>query len=323
MKKLIVLILCMALALTASAAAEENLFESLSGLAWTFCSGAGAWSTDLQIQPDGSFTGDFHDSDMGDCAEAYPFGTIYFCVFSGQMRIQEQVDENTWKIVIDRLDFDQEEESIVDEIRYVPTEPYGISEGDEMLLYCPGTPVSVLTEDMQLWAHVLDQETPPLALENWFLSSEKNDSGFVGYQPVFIPNPWEEMTAEQLKEASGLSFQAPEGAENVLYRFLRSEGLAEMDFTLFGDVFCARVQPAELEAGQLVDISGMYFDWESEESIRVGNCDGTICQAHNGSEGWVELCMWFDAEQKLMHSLSVYTADPDGLDLAALAEQIQ
>ena len=75
-------------------------------------------------------------------------------------------------------------ESIVDEIRYVPTEPYGISEGDEMLLYCPGTPVSVLSEDMQLWAHVLDQETPPLALETWFLSSEKNDSGFVGYLPV-------------------------------------------------------------------------------------------------------------------------------------------
>lgn len=188
MKKLIVLILCVALALTASAAAEENLLETLSGLAWTFCSGVGGWSTDLQIQPDGSFTGDFHDSEMGDCAEAYPYGTIYFCAFSGQMSLRERVDENTWKIVIDRLDFNQEEESVVDGIRYVPTAPYGVSEGDEMLLYRPGTPVSVLSEDMQLWAHVLDQETPPLALENWFLCSEKNDSGFVGYQPVSFPD---------------------------------------------------------------------------------------------------------------------------------------
>lgn len=199
MKKLAVLMLCMTLALTASAAAEETLFASLADLAWTFSSGAGAWSTDLRIQPDGSFTGDFHDSDMGDCAEAYPYGTVYFCAFSGHMSLKEQVDENTWKIVIDRLDFDLEEESIVDEIRYVPTEPYGVSEGDEMLLYRPGTPVSVLSEDMQLWAHVLDQETPPLALETWFLCSEKNDSGFVGYQPVLIPDLWEDTADEQLQ----------------------------------------------------------------------------------------------------------------------------
>ena len=51
-----------------------------------------------------------------------------------------------------------------------------------------------------MWAHILDEETPPTELEDWFLSSEKNDSGFVGYQAVSIANPWENMTAEQLTE---------------------------------------------------------------------------------------------------------------------------
>jgi len=323
MKKLFALVLCMALALAASAFAEENLFESLTGLVWSFSSGAGAWSTDLQIRPDGSFTGEFHDSDMGDCTDEYPYGTVYYCNFSGQMSLKEQVDENTWKIRIDRLDFDRNEKTTIDAIRYVPTEPYGISEGDEMLLYRPGTPVSVLSEDMQMWAHVLEQEKRPLALEYWFLSSEKNDSGFVGYPLVAIPNPWEDMTAEQLKEASGFSFQVPEGAENVAYRFLRSEGLAEMQFSLFGDAFCARIQHAELEAGQLMDSSGMYYDWVNEEPITINGCYGTIGRAQADSEGWVEKCMWYHAEQKRMYSLSVCTLDPDGLDLTALAEQIQ
>lgn len=184
MKKLIVLILCTALALTVCAHAEEDLFDTLSGLSWTFCSGVGGWSTDLEIDPDGSFTGDFHDSEMGDTAEDYPLGTVYYCSFSGQMRLEGQVDENTWRIRIESLDFEQEEESIADEIRYVPAEPYGLSEGDEMLLYRPGTPVGVLSEDMLFWAHALALDTPSDALEHWFLSSEKNDSGFVGYEPV-------------------------------------------------------------------------------------------------------------------------------------------
>ena len=34
-----------------------------------FMSGAGAWSTQLSLNRDGSFTGVFHDSEMGDRAE--------------------------------------------------------------------------------------------------------------------------------------------------------------------------------------------------------------------------------------------------------------
>ena len=103
----------------------------------------------------------------------------------------EQVDEKTWKLRVEQLQMDEGQvpEAIEDGIRYVTVEPYGLSEGDVMILYGPGTPVSVLSEEMQLWAHIQDQEEQQTELENWFLSSEANDSGFVGYQPVLLGDP--------------------------------------------------------------------------------------------------------------------------------------
>ena len=49
-----------------------------------------------------------------------------------------------------------------------------------MVLYLPGTPVDALTEDMKMWAHLLGDDAPA-ELENWFLYSAKNETGFVGY----------------------------------------------------------------------------------------------------------------------------------------------
>ena len=292
MKKVMVWVLSLILILSAVGAYAGNaepFFEQFAGMAWSFCSGVGGWSTDLEIQSDGSFNGTFHDSELGDTGELFPYGTIYGCSFSGRMSLVEQVDENAWKIRVDALSMDegQLEEAIEDGIRYVTVEPYGISEGDEMLLYRPGTPVSVLSEGMQFWAHVVYNEDT--RLEDWFLGSEANDSGFVGFRieaGFTLENPWVDMTAEQLAQVSGVSFGLPEGAENVVYRWLESEGLAEMQFTLedTGDEFCARIQPAALQEGELMNIADMYFDWENEEEVSVGDCYGTIGQAQTGSE---------------------------------------
>lgn len=330
MKKGMAWLLSLMLVLSAWGAWAEqtdSIFETLAGLEWYFSSGVGAWSTELRILADGSFTGAFHDSEMGESADDYPYGTIYGCSFSGQMAFVEEIDENTCRMLVEKLTMDEGQvpEAIEEGIRFVTVEPYGISEGDEMLLYRPGTPVSVLSEDMQFWAHVLDGETSSTELDTWFLSSEKNDSGFVGYQAeydAFIPNPWEEMTAEELKDASGLSFGVPEGAENVIYRFLRSEYLAEMQFTWKNGEYCARIQPAALQDGELMNIADMYFAWDHEEAVTIGHCYGTIGRAKTGSEDWAELCLWYDAVPGLMYALSVSATDLDGLDLTALAEQV-
>ena len=328
MKKVFAFLLTLTLALTACGAfaeTSESVFDALVGLEWSFSSGAGGWSAELRIQADGSFAGEYHDSEMGDTGDGYPEGTIYGCSFNGRMSMVERIDENACKIRIDDLALDEGQvpEAIDDGIRYVTTEPYGITQGDEMLLYAPGTPLDIFSDDMLFWAHVMDPEESRTSLETWFLYSKKNESGFVGESfAAYLPNPWLDLTVEELTAASGLSFGVPERAENVLYRYLPSKNLAEMQFTLGADEYCARIQPAALQEGELMNIAGMYFLWENEQAVTIGHCRGSIGQAQTGSEEWVELCLWYDPAPGLMYSLSVYTMDLDGLDLTAVAQQV-
>ncbi len=332
MKRAIAWMMSLALLLAAVACAEGEAptFEALEDLEWSFSSGAGAWSTDLRIAADGSFSGQFHDSEMGDAGDEYPYGTVYYANFTGRMTLGEQLDEHSWSVHIDALAQDEEpgSEEIADELRYVAAEPYGITKGDDMVLYAPGTPVDALTEEMRMWAHLFDMEEAPAELSDWFLYSENNDSGFLSYQGLAedelgLANPWQDMTREELLEASGLTFGVPDGAENVIYRWLADENLAEMQFTLDGDEYCARIQPAALEEGELLNISGMYLPWDNEEEVTIGHCPGTLGLSQTGSEDWTELCLWYDVVPGLMYSLSVYTVDPDGLDLTAVAAMVQ
>lgn len=327
MKKTIALIMSILLILSTAAACaetEETIFETMAGMQWSFLSGVGGWSTDLTIHPDGSFDGEFHDSEMGDSADEYPYGTVYGCTFSGQMTVVGQAENDAVRIRVEKLALDEGQApmAIEDGVRYITQEkPYGISQGDEFLLYRPGTPVGVFTEEMLFWAHVTDRENPPAALDNWFLSNQDYDSGFVGYS-ASVANPWEEVTALELLEKTGLSFGVPEGAENVVYSCMAGGELTQMRFSLGADEFCARIQPVTLKDGELSDISGMYYDWTSVEPVSVKGCGGAISLAQDESIGWAELCLWYDAEAGLMYSLSVITPDADGLDLAAVAEQV-
>ena len=307
--------------------AGRNLFAQFDGMNWSFCSGAGGWSTDMQIQPDGTFSGDFHDSEMDECTDAYPDGTVYFCHFTGRLSLVEQVNENTWKLRVDELKQAEKAgaETFGDGFRYVSADPYGISEGDEMLLYRPGTSLDGFTDEMKMWSHVFDMDNTATELQAWFLYSAGNDSGFVGVLPVTgtsAVNPWETVSAEQLQKSIGVSFSVPEGAEKVIHRWYEADKLAEVQFFLNGGDYCFRMQPVALDQGQMTDISGMYFTWENEMSVNVGWCSGILSQVRSGTGDQVQRCLWYDSTTGIMYSLSVVAPDLDGLDLAALSEQI-
>ena len=134
-----------------------------------------------------------------------------------------------------------------------------------------------------------------------------------------MPNPWTETTAEGLMEALGLEFAVPEGAENVAFRMLEDESLAEMEFDLDGMTYTARIQPAV----EWTDISGMYYEWENTmEDITIGDRPAWEGRAADG-DNTADLCLWFDVVPGLMYSLgTVGEGDLDGFDLTAIAEQI-
>ena len=308
--------------------AGDPFFAQFNGMDWSYSSGVGGWSTDMQILPDGSFSGTFHDSEMGDIGENYPDGTMYVASFSGKFSLVGQVNDNARKLRVEELKENDASgvETVEDGIRYITTSSYGLSEGDEMLLFRPGTPLDSFTDDMKMWAHVFDAgENAPDTLQDWFLYSEKNDSGFVGIlagNSVSMGNPWENVTADQLRQLSGMYFNVPGDAEKAAFRWYASEKLAEIEFVWKGGEYCFRSLPVAPVNGVLRDISGMYFDWTHEESVSIAGNPGTVGSAQSETGSWSERCIWYDSAMGLTYSLSVVADDVDGLDLAAVAEQI-
>ncbi len=184
MKKLAVLLAAAILLLGAVCAGAENaaddLLSRLNGQLFEFSSGVGAWSTELTIGENGTFTGNFHDSEMGETGENYPEGTLYGCSFHGQFSDPEPVDEYAWTVNVSvEQDEGQVPEAIEDGTRYVTTAPYGLEKAQSVIVFLPGTPVDRLPEGLMIWSHL--QETAPeaKALPCYAIWNEADAAGFI------------------------------------------------------------------------------------------------------------------------------------------------
>lgn len=122
-------------------------------LEFRFSSGAGAWYTAITLNQDGSFRGEYCDSDMGDSGEDHPYGTEYICNFSGRFDTVTQIDSNTYAMTLSEITTEKEagEEWIEDGILHRASDPYGLEEGTEYRLYLPETEREGLPEDFLRW----------------------------------------------------------------------------------------------------------------------------------------------------------------------------
>ena len=146
-----------------------EIYEEMNGLIYVFTSGVGAWSTELAVSADGSFIGQFHDSNMGETGDDHRNGTIYECSFSGRFSPASRVDATSYSATVEELYYDTElngsDHYIDDEVLHVLTEPYGLLSGDEMIFYTSGKKVSEIPEAFMSWlqwsipegSEVLDQ----------------------------------------------------------------------------------------------------------------------------------------------------------------------
>lgn len=130
-----------------------------------------------------------------------------------------------------------------------------------------------------------------------------------------VSNPWEETTAEELAQFPGVTFGIPEGAENIEYRLLRADALAEMQFTWHDLQYCARIKPE----AEFVDISGLYYDWTHEMPCRISWCEG-VDRRYIGEDETVDVSLWYDAVSGLMYSVSASAPSLDGFDIGAAAD---
>lgn len=138
----------------ASFEAEADFFKNLPNQ-FSFLSGAGGWSTELYLNSDesyvGNFTGQYHDSNMGDEGEGYQ-GSVYYCNFTGKFTEPERLDEFVYSVKLEDLTYDPPgEEKIEDGTLYVTTGPYGLENVGELRIYFPGYPIKNIPEDDRFW----------------------------------------------------------------------------------------------------------------------------------------------------------------------------
>lgn len=116
-----------------------------------FASGAGAWGTALTLEADGSFTGSYGDSEMGD--DRYPKGVHYTCAFAGRFTDLKQVDETTYAMTLNSVEILTEETEPWEEdgVGYIPADPYGVETGTEFYFYTPERPLEGLDEEFLSW----------------------------------------------------------------------------------------------------------------------------------------------------------------------------
>ena len=167
----------------AGASTTEAQSEDVSSLPGTypmdmvFSSGAGGWSTTLTLSEDGSFTGTYSDSEMGERDENdYPNGTVYVCNFSGQFANIKKVNDYTYSMTLDSVAIDKEADRIEDGIRYKEGEPSGMDSGTEIYFYTPDAPVSELPEEFLSWWQTRSADATTLGC--YGIYNKSADSGF-------------------------------------------------------------------------------------------------------------------------------------------------
>lgn len=147
-----------------------------------FASGAGGWGTMLTLQPDGSFTGQYSDAEMGGSSPEFPNGTCYVSEFSGRFADIQQISDYAWSMKLLDLTTEKGKEQtwIEDGVRYISAEPYGVIGGDTFILYAPGTPADKIPSDCRDWwpdAYAW-RKGEIEQLEGWWLCNVKAGQGF-------------------------------------------------------------------------------------------------------------------------------------------------
>lgn len=169
--------------------ADKNDFEisDLDGVEFWFGSGAGAWSTTVSIQPDGTFRGYYHDSEAGSSDVDYPHGTRYECNFSGRFTSLTKINEYEYSIKCESLTIDGVvgEEEIKDSVKVITSEPYGFDNADEFLLYLPGKKLNELPEAYLMWLPIdpesINEESTEV-LEFHGLYNVGGEQGYSSYE---------------------------------------------------------------------------------------------------------------------------------------------
>lgn len=167
--------------------APENVLPEDFPMEFTFTSGAGAWGTWMKVEKDGTFEGHFHDSNMGEIGEGYPGGRYYFCDFWGYFTNIEKVDDYAYAMQMGEITLENEvgTEWIEDGVLHIASDPYGLTDGENFILYTPAAPLSALSEEfLSWWPGRYDMDKTYETLSSYGIHNTETDDGFFSHLPM-------------------------------------------------------------------------------------------------------------------------------------------
>ena len=126
---------------------------------FSFASGAGAWSTGIKINPDGTFEADYHDSNMGEGGSGYD-ATIYVSSCTGKFGKPVKINDYTYRMILEEINYNSEPGKETFEtgegytVRYVDSDCYGLEEGKIFYIYLEGAPTEELPTEFVDWVRM-------------------------------------------------------------------------------------------------------------------------------------------------------------------------
>lgn len=139
---------------------------------FVYASGASAWGTVVSINSDGSFTVDYHDSELSLADESYPKGTIFKANATGKFHDITRINDYTYSMEISGLEYKNppDTEEIIDDINYVYSTAYGLDKAKRVYLFTPDTPLTQL---------------PQAFLNGVHLQNEQSDNATLGFYALY------------------------------------------------------------------------------------------------------------------------------------------
>lgn len=272
-----------------TAAAEEERgfsFADLKGYRFLFSSGAGAWGTTLTIREDGSFSGTYSDTDMG--GEGDVSAIQYRCDFTGRFTQPEQVNDYTYSVRIAEISYEHEAgtDEIADGFHYYYTDPYGLKDAEEILIYLPGTPKDQLSEEFLSWVTYGDVRDGKL--DFYALNNEVNQEGFVGEdwaENIKESMTWAEEYAAELETEIQEDTSLSQGDLNARSQELYD--LWDIQLNEVWDYLKSTMPEADMEALTAEELE--WITWKEGQAAEAGEEYGggslaLMAQAQRGAE---------------------------------------
>ena len=180
----------LALAMLAPAAlCEEAAFSDVAGT-YELSSGVGAWFTEMTVDPDGSFSGYFQDTDMDEGElEGTPYrATISGAAFSGTLSKAERVGDRELDCTVKALTWEQFDPYVEDDALRVSAQPSGMNKGDRLRFFMEGAEAGALPEGFLVWVRMREGDIAWEALHCIGMYNETADAGFSGVERA--PEVW-------------------------------------------------------------------------------------------------------------------------------------